>query len=98
MLELDCLQQDVRGGLTTSQARRGKLEVRLEISEFVFGFHLETRSFRAEEKLGELFPEVSWVADEGFKWLLALLELINIVPEENTATLKQANSTGEQRK
>ena len=40
-------------------------------------------SFGAEEKLSELFFEVSFVGDEVFKGGIFGLELVNIIPAQN---------------
>ena len=49
-------------------------------------YHLVNPSFGAEEKLSELFFEVSFVGDEVFKGGIFRLELVNIIPALNCQT------------
>ena len=51
-------------------------------------FHLVNPSFWAEEKLSELFFEVSFVGDELFKGGIFGLELVNIIPAQNFNQLR----------
>ena len=51
--------------------------------------HLVNPSFGAEEKLSELFFEVSFVGDEVFKGGIFGLELVNVIPAQNCQTTAQ---------
>ena len=67
---------------TKSLAEKENANRYCHIVEKLF-YHLVNPSFGAEEKLSELFFEVSFVGDEVFKGGIFWLELVNIIPAQN---------------
>ena len=92
VLEGDCLEKNIRGGFSTNQfGWKPKVWLKMQKNEsFVVwiilgGSYLINSSFGAEEKLRELFFEVSFVGDKMFKGGIWGRELGNIIPATQNA-------------